>query len=195
MFHRSQTPRRPRRGYTLVEAMVALSLTAMAGAVVLLTVETSLDAADQALEQTIAAGMAEQLLDEVLGAAYGDPGETALAPDLGETLGGGRQQFDEIGDYNGYSAQPPVDRWGRPLGLGDDADESRLASFRAPAGAFDSWRQEVKVYYVDEGNLSKDLTVGQTSDFRAVEVIISRQNVELARLRRVVAYVPPFPGA
>jgi type II secretory pathway pseudopilin PulG len=202
MLHLSQTPRRPRRGYTLVEAMVALSLTAMAGAVVLLTVETSLDAADQALEQTIAAGMAEQLLDEVMGAMYCDPGsdphEVALAPDSGETLGSGRDQFDEIGDYNGYVAQPPEDRWGKPLGRGDDAGKLRPANFRAPAGAFDSWRQEVEVYYVEEDDPSTRLTSGQTSDYRAVEVVISRQisgggYVELARLRRVAAYVPQAP--
>jgi type II secretory pathway pseudopilin PulG len=202
MIHLSQMPRRPRPGYTLVEAMVALSLTAMAGAVVLLTVETSLDAADQALEQTIAAGMAEQLLDEVMGAMYcapgSDPHEVTLAPDSGETLGSGRDQFDEIGDYNGYLAQPPEDRWGKPLGHGDDADGLRRANFRTPAGVFDSWRQQVEVYYVQADDPATRLTGSQTSDYRAVEVVISRQisgggYVELARLRRVVAFVPQSP--
>jgi type II secretory pathway pseudopilin PulG len=199
MWRLSQLPRRPRPGYTLVEAMVALSLTAMAGAVVLLTVETSLDAADQALQQTVATGMAEQLLDEVVGAMYcapgGDPYQATLAPDIWEAQGRGRERFSENGDFHGFVAQPPEDLWGNPLGQGEDRDELRPASFRTPAGAFDSWRQQVEVYYVSAADPSVRLTGSQTSDYRAVEVVISRQvssgaYVELSRVRRVVANVP-----
>ena len=113
-----------RTAFTLIEAMVALSLTALAGAAILLTVETSLDAADQTQEQTIAAGMAEQLLDEIAGAMYCEPGvdphQYPLGPNAVEAQGPGRSRFNDIDDYNNYIAQPPEDRSGQPLATEDD---------------------------------------------------------------------------
>jgi type II secretory pathway pseudopilin PulG len=196
-----KAPRRSPAGYTLVEAMVAISLTALAGAVVLLTVQTSLDAADQALEQTVAAGLAEQLLDEVLGAMYcepmGDPRQTPLGPGAFELQGTGRTRFSEIGDYHGYSAQPPLDRWGQPIGQGDDAGGLRHANFRAPED-FDDWRHRVEVCYVSESDPSIALSGAQTSDYRSIEVVIERRlssgdYLELARRRRVVTNLPKVP--
>jgi type II secretory pathway pseudopilin PulG len=185
-----------RTAFTLIEAMVALSLTAMAGAAILLTVETSLDAADQTLEQTVAAGMADQLLDEIAGAMYCEPGadpqQYPLGPGSDES---GRAQYDDIDDYHGYAAQPPEDSWGQPLGSEDDAGGLRPENFRAPAGGFDRWRQSVEVYYVDPNNLSVRLPAGQTSYYRAVEVTISVQMPEgeyreLTQRRRIFAYLP-----
>jgi type II secretory pathway pseudopilin PulG len=195
------SPRR-RRGYTLVEAMVALSLTAMAGAVVLRSIETSLDAADQALQQTIAAGLAEQLLDEALGAMYcapgGDSQQFPLGADAWESQGAGRERFNEIGDYHGFAAQPPEDPWGSALGQGDEEGGLRHPNFRSRAGGFAAWKQEVEVYYVDENDPSVRLPASQTSNYRAVEVVIRRQvgnngYLELARLRRVIANLPTVP--
>ena len=211
LFSRRQTcaQRNRRKGYTLVEAMVGLSLTAMAGAVVLLAVETSLDAADQALQQTVAAGLAEQLADEILGAMYYAPGanpyQSSLGPDEAATQGDGREQFDEIGDYDGYGrdVSPPEDRWGAIVGQGDDRDPdaTRHPNFAAPTGAFDGWRQQVEVYYVDPDNPFPDDPsdrLGEPSDYRAIEVVISRELAtgevhELARVRRVVTFLPPVP--
>ncbi len=197
--------RRPdRAGFSLIEAMVALSLAAMAGAAVLLTIETAIDASDQAHEQLAAAGMAEQLLDEAVGAMYLEPGAGALPRTLGasgwERRGVGRERFNEIGDYHTFAAQPPQDRWGRPLGAHDDEGGLRHPNFQTPASAFARWRQTVEVFYLNPDDLSVRRPAGQTSDFLAVEAVISRQTpdgkyVELARRRRVVAYLPNIPHA
>jgi type II secretory pathway pseudopilin PulG len=193
--------RRKPAGYTLVEAMVAISLTAMAGAVVLLTVETSLDAADQALQQTVAAGLAEQLLDEALGAMYceatGDPYQNPLGPNSWESQGAGRSRFNEVGDFHNHSSQPPQDRWGRTVGQGDDSGGLRHSNFRAPE-SFDAWRQRVEVYYVSASNPATRLAASQTSDYRAIEVVVERRlssgdYVELARRRVVVTNIPKAP--
>ena len=75
--------------------------------------------------------------------------------------------------------------------------DERHPEFQAPADFFDDWRQEIDVYYVDESDLTTRLPWSQTSDYRAVEVRIFKDlpeggSRELARLRRVVAYVPPM---
>ncbi|MBW3598544.1 MAG: type II secretion system GspH family protein [Planctomycetes bacterium] len=191
-----------RPAFTLIEAMVALSLTALAGAAILLTIETSLNAADQALEQTVAVGMAEQLLDEVAGAMYiqpgGDPRAFPLGPSAWEAQGAGRSRYNDNGDYDGFAAQPPQDRWGQPLGSEDDDGGLRPPGFRAPSGSLNGWRRSVEVYYLDPDDLSARLAAGQTSDYRAVEVVISRETAdgqfrEIARRRRTLAYLPSAP--
>jgi prepilin-type N-terminal cleavage/methylation domain-containing protein len=187
-----------RRGYTLVEAMIALSLIAMAGAVVLLSVETALDAADRAYEQNVAAGLADQLLDEVLGAPYhaadSNPYRHPLGPSTWESQGAGRERYNETGDYHGFTATPPKDRYGANLGKGNDASGARHPNFAAPGNAFGAWRQSVEVYYLAAGDPSVRLSGSATSNYRAVEVVISRSvaegDVELARRRRVFTYVP-----
>jgi hypothetical protein len=65
-----------------------------------------------------------------------------------------------------------------------------------PAGFFQNWREEVEVYYVSEADPSRRLSNGQTSNLRAVDVRIYHDapqggSRELARIRRVYAYVPP----
>jgi hypothetical protein len=73
----------------------------------------------------------------------------------------------------------------------------RHANFRSPSG-FESWRQRIEVYYVSESDPSTALANSQTSDYRAVEVVIERRlssgdYLELARRRRIVANVPKIP--
>src|SRR6187397_902006 len=62
-----QSARRARRrGFSIVEAIVALSITALAGAVLLLAVESTVQSTTDSVQRTIADGMAQQLLDEAL---------------------------------------------------------------------------------------------------------------------------------
>jgi hypothetical protein len=170
--------------------MVALSITAVAASALLLGLTSSLQTTGDCLERTIAAGMAQQLLDEVLGARYGEFDRL-----LESGAKGTREDFDDISDFNGVRQQPPADCWG--VGLGEDDGEGgrRHANFRISAGYFDRWRQEVEVYYVDPENLDARLPTGKVSDYRAVEVRIvyidpERGRRVLSALRRVVAYVP-----
>ncbi|NQT38753.1 MAG: type II secretion system protein [Planctomycetes bacterium] len=189
-----------RAAFTLIEALVAVSITAIAGTVLLLGTTSSLQATDDSLRRTIALGLAEQLLDEVLGARYMEygtsPYPTSLSPGGDEAATGTRELFDDVDDYNGVLAQPPEDPWGVPLGTEGTAGAQRHPNFQLPPEFFDRWRQEVSVYYVSESDLATPLAVGQTSDYRAVDVRIVRDDPqrgvqELARLRRVVSYVPP----
>ncbi len=197
--------RRPLRlaaAFTLVEALVAISITAIAASVLVLGIHTSLQTTDETLKQTIATGLAEQLLDEVLGARYhavgSDGYETSLGRSSWEAEGSGRERYNDIDDYNGLRIQPPEDRWGVALGTEDGQGAQRHPGFFAPNGLLDNWRQEIDVYYVDATDLTTRLPLGQVSDYRAVEVRIlyvdpHRGSRPVVNLRRVVAYVPPLP--
>jgi prepilin-type N-terminal cleavage/methylation domain-containing protein len=168
-------------GFTLVEALVAISITAIAASVLLLGIQSSAQTTEETLKQTIALGMAEQLLDQVLGSS----------------------SISELEDYElTYDGVPAVDPWGVPMGTEDRGGEQRHPGFQAPGGVldnsasfFDRWLQRVEVYPLSESDLTTSLTEEESSDCRVVEVRIvyddpRRGRRELANLRRVVAYVP-----
>jgi hypothetical protein len=188
-----------RSAFSLVEAIVALSITAMAGAVLLLGVESTLDTNTDSVHRTIADGMAQQLLDEICTkrfvAAGSDPLSTAFGPSGTETAGTGRERYDDTDDFDGFIALPAEDRHGRPLGTGDDAGGLRHPNLRMPDGFFDRWRQRVEVYFVDSSDHRVAITSG-SSYFRAIEVFIERVEADgtvipLASRKRVIAYVQP----
>ncbi len=165
----------PAGGFTLVEALVAISMTALAGSVLLLGVTSSLQNADEAYRQTVALGLAQQLMDEVVGSS----------------------SIAEIDAYNGSGSTPPVDRWGVPLGTEDGGGGQRHANFRVPAGLLDVFGRNVRVSRVAPPDLTVPLSAGQASDYRlaVVRVTYTAPNTparELVRLQRVVAKVPPY---
>ncbi len=190
---------RLRRGFSLVEALVAITIMAMASAVVLLGIETSVQNADFNVDSMIAEGMAQQLIDEVLGTRYTgaatDPYQYPLVASSWELAGKGRERFDDTDDFNGFVANGAEDIWGQPLGTDDGQGGLRHESLRVRSGLFADWRQKVAVYYVDSNDPSVKLSGNKTSNYRAVEVTISRKGADgvdrtLASLRRVYAYVP-----
>jgi type II secretory pathway pseudopilin PulG len=189
-----------RCGFSLVEAMVPLTLLGLMGGVLLLGVESSLNSTTDAVEQTQAAGVAKQLVDEILGTRYMGLGITPyqepLVANSWELQSNGRERYDDTDDFNGYQAQPVEDTWGEELGRGDWVGGLRAPGFQMSAGYFRDWREEVEVYYVDENDPSQRLPSNRTSNLRAVDVRIYRDSPqggsrEIARIRRVYAYVPP----
>lgn len=195
------TKHRRMRGFTLVEALIAISILAIASTVLLVGSSSSLQTTDEALKQTIAAGMAAQLMDEVLGATYCANRYSGHQFDLGRSVwesgGTGRERYNDIDDYDDVRTQPPTDMYGVPLGKDDGQGGQRHAAFQCSPGFVQYWRQEIDVFYVAEGDLSTPLPYGVASDYRLIEVRIverppGKPARELARLRRVVAYVPPM---
>ncbi|MGD9722393.1 MAG: hypothetical protein AB7O59_12890 [Pirellulales bacterium] len=186
--------RASRCAFTLVEAMVSTAITVIAGSAVLLGIASAISTADDVLARTQAAGMAEQLMDEIAAQRYCEnesaPYEYPLGPQ-----GAARPQFNDLDDYAGLVSQPPLDRFGVALGTGNEEGGQRDPHFCAGANDFAQWQQNVSVYYVDAANPAQALPAGQTSDMRAVEVTISRVESSgaarpLAKLRRVFSYVP-----
>jgi type II secretory pathway pseudopilin PulG len=192
-------PRRPTRrsGFTLLEAMIALSVALAACGAMALSLHSAFQQTDYTVEQTIAHGLAEQLADEVLGRLYadGDAYSTFLGPSATEQAGQARERYNDADDYNGVRRQPPTDPWGVPLGTDDGEGGRRHENFMPPTGYLDRWRQEIDVYYVNASNPSVRLTGTQTSPLRAVEVRIydvepNGARRQLTLVRRVISHVP-----
>src|SRR5437763_8681706 len=163
-------------GFSLIEALIALSITSLAGAVLLLSVQSSLDTTIDAVDHTIADGIAQQTLDEILTKHYMGPSEsptsTTLGPSTSESLSGGTAYFDDEDDYNGYSAQPIKGWYGEILGIGDDSGNLRLPNFRVRSDFFQNWRVRVSVYYVSPDNHT--LQSATPTYFRAIEVNVEQ---------------------
>jgi len=190
-----------RAAFTLIEALAAIAITAIAGSVLLLGTTSSIQSTDDAMRRTIAYGMAQQLMDEAVGCRYmelgSSPYDTVIKPTTAEAARGTRELFDDTGDFNGYRSQPPKDFYGIALGTDDGQGGQRTPAFQCSGTFLQNWRQEIDVYYVNDTNLTIPLSAGQTSDYRAVEVRIiyndpKRGPSELAKLRRVITYVAPL---
>jgi type II secretory pathway pseudopilin PulG len=189
--------RRP-LGFSLIEALIALSITSIAGAVLLLSVQSSLDTTIEAVDKTIADGIAQQTIDEILTKRFVGPEENPLTALLGalssELQNLGTSLFDDTDDYAGYVAKPLKGLSGEILGTGDDAGGLRLQNFRVRSDYFENWRVRVDVYYVNPDNHLLRST--SATNFRMIEVNVElvRSNgtvLPLANRKRVVAYIPP----
>ena len=200
LFRLPSSHRTRQAAFTLVEALLALAITTIAGSALLLSLSSSLQATQDARERTIAMGMARQLMHEIAGKRYMavgvSPYQTNLSASAWELAGAGRERFDDIDDFHLATSQPAADIWGVPLGQDDGAGGYRHPHFQVPSGYFDKWRREAEVYYVSQYNQAERLPGGQTSNYRAVEVRIlivepDRNPREVAHLREVFSYVPP----
>ena len=207
---------RPRAAFSLVEAMIAISMLALVGSVLLSASQATLSATGQSTEQTIAYGIARQFLDEAVGLPFvshsfngpgNDPNTGVFSATLGGANGTGvRTGWDDCDDADGagsgYSSHPVQDRWGQEFGQGNGtANTARQANFRVRDDFFDSWRVETEVYNVDPNNFSSRTSTTNSTYYRAIEVRVYRQQpsgsspnpnpkTPLATLRRVHVYVP-----
>jgi prepilin-type N-terminal cleavage/methylation domain-containing protein len=198
---RTERSRRRRSGFTLIEALVAMSLVVISGSALLLGVSSAMQSADESLDRTIAQGMAEQLMDEIAGNLYASSESAAtmapnfFGPNAAEQAGEGRERYNDIDDFHDFTARPPEDLWGVALGADDGQGELRNANFRAPEAFFQNWRQTVRVYYVDPSDPSVEVETAPWPACRAVEVTIyyddpTRGSRILSQIRRVFANVP-----
>jgi type II secretory pathway pseudopilin PulG len=188
----------------LIEALVATTIAAVAGTALLDGVYSSIGTTRMVEEQTIAAGLAQQMMDEIAGKMYcavrNAPYDNPLGPSAAEQAGVGRSLYNDVDDFNGIRTEPPVDPWN--ILIGDDdgrginggSNGLRHPSLRI-SSYLTKWRREVDVYYVSATDLQTKLSGNQTSDFKMVEIRIyvddpngARRN--LATLKRVFSYVP-----
>ncbi len=99
IMHTSTKP--IRRGFTLVEALLASAVLAMAitGIVMPFTIGAQNEMVDA--RRTLALDLAEELMEEILSRPFNDPdGPSNPGPESGEV---DRDEFDNIDDYHGFS--------------------------------------------------------------------------------------------
>jgi type II secretory pathway pseudopilin PulG len=179
-----------------------MTLAGLVASSVLLAAYAGLNRATETYETMVAMGIAEQIMDEITGQPYCEKGQSPYQWPLGPETNdgkpaqpGARNHFDDLDDYAGYSVTGPItDRWGYPLGVGDGAGGQRDPTFRLPTSFFKYWSVAINVAYVPPDSWDKEYSDATTSNYRAVTVVVRKQTSgntrELARVRRVVGYIP-----
>lgn len=193
-------PCRSSTGFTLLEVMLALSITAIAGTAMVTSVASSLDVTEATIEEATALGLAQQLMDEISCLPYYEgstPYQYPLGYGTGENIGNTRLGFDDMDDLQGLSQQPPRDVNGLLVGResGNGGTLERHAEFCLPTNYFSNWRWTVAINYVSNLNQNSVLAAGYASDYRAYVVTVQVNDPghgwrTVTSLRRVFAYVP-----
>lgn len=106
---------RRQRGFGYIEAVISVVIMGTAVAMALHTFGAFARGAVFDRETAIATELAAQLAAEIRAQAFEDPGSTILfGPETGES-DGTRQYFDDVDDYNGWTATPPKQRGGTSM--------------------------------------------------------------------------------
>jgi type II secretory pathway pseudopilin PulG len=167
---------RCRRALTLVEAVVSIAIVGVMLVAALNTVGASLATQKKMGDRSRAMLLAQDLMSEVVQQHYEDP---ALSPGgfgLGvDKIGdGSRGLWDDVDDYDGWSASPPQEKDGTVL------------------TGFEGWRRSVAVDWVDSADVATKL--GSDTGVKRITVTVTFKDLPLATLAalrtRTWQYVP-----
>ncbi|MGQ9770998.1 MAG: type IV pilus modification PilV family protein [Thermogutta sp.] len=187
----------PLAAFTLIETLIAISLMAVVISAVSLSLMSTFQNAQETEDMMIAEGLALDLMNEILNRRYCEfgvsPYDLYLRPGSPELAPGTRELFDDIDDYNGWVEEPPKDRWGVPLGRENGTGGLRPSVALAPD--LNGFRRQVTVSYVSQQDLTTSLPFGTPTNFRKIEVTVSRRYANdvirpLVKMTRIIAYVP-----
>ncbi len=204
-----------RRGFSMVEALVAVSVTTIAGAALLTSIGAAVRSSTDATHAAVARGLAEQLMDEIAASRFPDSTTTTLSSAITRTplsatyLWGSRmtrEAFDDIDDYDGWTRRPPVDRQGHRIGTEGALIQGgrrkwhypRLFHMRPDGRFLQSFTREVQVERIRPDTGSDWTVVSRATDYRRVTVRVKYTDAEshtttLAEISRIFSYVPAAP--
>lgn len=142
------------RAFSLVEVVVSTLIVSMLFVASLSAVSASRASRQVLADQARGDQLAHELLSEILRNSYCDPsGTDTIALDVGESTGN-RSQFDDVDDYQGWTATPPQNRDGTAV------------------TGFDGWTRQVAVAYIDPLNPAASATSAQRA--KAIVVTVKR---------------------
>ncbi len=160
-----------RRGITLIESLIAVSLTTLAGGALLTAVGSTIQISSDSLYTAMAQGMADQLMDEIASVKFPRSTETSW------NQGSGRTAFDDLDDYNGWNASPPQTRDGFALGTErmsfGVSSMPRPNNFQPDPRLLNRFRQQVTVEKIVESSGNAWVVVTSPTSLRRVTVTIS----------------------
>ena len=161
-----------RRGFTLVESLIAVSLTTLAGGALLSTIGSTVQISTDSTYTVIAQGLADQLMDEVASVKF--PRTTGA---ITMVSGVGRAAFGNLDDYNGWNASPPQTRDGMTLGTErmtvGSTSAQRPTNFQPDPRFVSRFRQQVSVEKIAEDTGGAWVVVTSVTSLRRVTVTIS----------------------
>ena len=168
---------KPQRGFSLIEAVIAMVLVSVMLTAALRTVASARVSMASTAERARGAALAERLMTEILALPFEDPQSPgSIGPESGET-GLGRALFDDVDDYHGLAESPPLDTSGVEL-LG-----------------VSGWRWSVQVQYVQPGTPGTVSGTATTMKRIRVTVESGRTRLSLDGYRTQAWIAPLAEGA
>jgi hypothetical protein len=151
---------------SLAESAISIVIVGVMLVAALNTVAASRMAERKTSDRSLGLMLAQQLMGEIQMQAYADPesGENSFGLVAGEVTGN-RSLWDDVDDYDGWSASPPQYK--------DGTDLSGLVG----------WERSVAVDWVDPLDLSQ--VVGSNRDAKRIIVTVTRENAVVARLTAI----------
>lgn len=147
------------RGLSLIEVVASSMIVGMLAVATLNSLGAATRSADSIGNRAIAAGLADELLSEILQQPYRDPdGAAVFGIESGEAASP-RAAFDDVDDYHGWTASPPQYRDGTTI-----PDRP-------------NWRQRVAVTWLVPSNLTQ--SSGSDQGVKRIRVQIEYNNVVL----------------
>ena len=108
-------PANQSRGLTLIEVVASTMIVAMLAVATLNGLGAATRSADSIGNRAIAAGLADELLSEIVQQPYSDPnGSAVFGRESGESASP-RSAFDDVDDYDAWTASPPQYRDGTTI--------------------------------------------------------------------------------
>ena len=162
-----------RRGITLIESLIAVSLTTLAGGALLTTIGSTVQISTDSTYTVVAQGLADQMMDEVASVKFPHTSGGYVMPSVGQ----GRTGFDDLDDYHGWNASPPQTRDGLAIGtermMADTTGTARPPSFQPDPRFVSRFRQQVAVEKIAEVSGGAWVVVTSATPLRRVTVTIS----------------------
>jgi prepilin-type N-terminal cleavage/methylation domain-containing protein len=148
------------RGLTLIEVIASTMIVGLMAVATLNGLASATRSANSIGNRAVAAGLADELMSEIVMQSYSDPdGAAVFGRETGESASP-RSQFDDVDDYNGWNASPPQYRDGTAI-----PDRT-------------NWRQRVTVMRVNPANPTVTSVTDQGA--KQIRVTIEFQNVTMA---------------
>lgn len=165
--HASRQPRW--RALSLAETLISVVVVAVMIPAVLSTVVAAKSGQAQTVHRKVGRLLAESLMTEILIQAYEDPDEPVFGPETGES-GLSRVAFDDVDDYDQWSASPPQTKDGTEI-----PERTK-------------WRRSVEVAFVQINDLQQT-SAGETG-VKRITVRVTHKNgddvpIEVASLTAI----------
>jgi type II secretory pathway pseudopilin PulG len=174
-----------RRGFTLVEAMTAVTLVVIACSAMLLSVSQAMQASEAGRGANRGNMLAQELMTEISACRWADPTTPSHWGVEADEVGATRAAFDDLDDYDGWSG-PPQTRDGVTF---DDVQQSLF-----PAVSTHEYRDytcTVAVQFVSSTGLVLN---GTSSLYRQVTIDVTHPRQPPVQLNRIFYDPAPLLG-
>lgn len=159
MSHTIQLRARPRRGLTLVEAVMACLVVSILLVAALRAAGTASIYQYKTADRARARSLAGQLLTDILSLSYEDPSAPVFGLESGESSNS-KINYEDVDDFNGWTESPPQDRDGVAM------DE------------LSNWQRSVSVAWVS--NTTPTTVSATETGVKRITVTVKKNNVTLA---------------